>query len=85
MITETQTRIIVLQLTDELTEQLQPFLAGLGVTITSLQLTMRVEVYVSLTERVGSTLDYEVRWQPNKYDSEIARHVVYNQAGTVVG
>jgi len=33
MITETQTRIIVLQLTDELAEQLQPFLAGLDITM----------------------------------------------------
>ena len=35
MITETQTRIIVLQLTDELLTQLQPFMAGLDITATA--------------------------------------------------
>ena len=34
MITETQPRVIVLQLTDELFAQLQPFLAGLDITAT---------------------------------------------------
>ncbi len=34
MITETQTRVIVLQLTDDLLTQLQPFMAGLEITTT---------------------------------------------------
>ncbi len=34
MITETQTRIIVLQLSDELLTQLRPFMAGLDITST---------------------------------------------------
>lgn len=33
MITETQTTIIVLQLSDELIAQLQPFLTGLDITV----------------------------------------------------
>ncbi len=76
MITETPTRMIVLQLTNELVEQLQPFLAGLDITIApsvepNLQrLTMRAEVYEALVERVGSTLDYNVRWQPNEYEPD---------------
>ncbi len=70
MITETQTRIIVLQLTNALFAQLQPFLAGLDITActaehTTQRLTMRSEVYELLAERVGGALDYEVRWQPN--------------------
>jgi len=72
MITETPTRIIVLQLTNELVKQLQPFLAGLDFTActaehTTQRLTMRSEVYELLAERVGGALDYEVRWQPNEY------------------
>ena len=71
MITETPTRMIVLQLTDELTEQLQPFMAGLDITDTAAQrLTMRAEVYEALAERVGSALDYDVRWQPNEYEPD---------------
>jgi len=72
MITETQTRMIVLQLTVELAEQLQPFLAGLDISACTAEhatqrLTMRSEVYELLAERVGSALDYEIRWQPNEY------------------
>jgi hypothetical protein len=72
MITETQTRIIVLQLTNALFAQLQPFLAGLDITActaehTTQRLTMRSAVYELLAERVGGALDYEVRWQPNEY------------------
>jgi len=71
MITETQPRVIVLQLTDELLAQLQPFLAGLDIITTATQrLTMRVEVYEALVERVGSALDYDVRWQPNEYEPD---------------
>src|SRR6266545_2281657 len=87
MITETQTRVIVLQLTDELLTQLQPFMAGLDITIAphnkgasqevfarveqrGQRLIMRVEVYVALAERVGSALDYDVRWQPNEYEPD---------------
>jgi hypothetical protein len=82
MITETQTTIIVLQLTDELLAQLHPFMAGLGISITPnaacggqaeqqhLRLTMRAEVYELLVERVGSALDYDVRWQPNEYEPD---------------
>ena len=75
MITETQTRIIVLQLTNELFAQLQPFLAGLEITActaehTTQRLTMRSEVYEMLAERVGGALDYEVRWQPNEYEPD---------------
>ena len=33
-------------------------------------LIMRAEVYETLTERVGDTLDYDVRWQPNAYESD---------------
>jgi hypothetical protein len=77
MITETQTRVIVLQLSDELLAQLQPFLAGLDITTTAhkvepstQRLTMRGEVYAALAERVGSALDYDVRWQPNEYEPD---------------
>ena len=77
MITETQTCMIVLQLTDKLLAQLQPFMTGLDITATAhtvehaaQRLTMRVEVYEALAERVGSALDYDVRWQPNEYESD---------------
>src|SRR6266540_3621085 len=83
MITETQTRIIVLQLTDELLAQLQPFMAGLDITATAYgagadqqvahyqqRLSMRSEVYEMLAERVAGALDYEVRWQPNEYEPD---------------
>jgi hypothetical protein len=82
MITETQTAIIVLQLTDELAEQLHPFMAGLQISITPhaacsaqaeeqrLRLAMRAEVYEVLAERVGSALDYDIRWQPNEYEPD---------------
>ena len=71
MITEPQTAIIVLQLTDELLAQLQPFLTGLDITtIATQRLTMRVEVYEALVERVGGALDYDVRWQPNEYEPD---------------
>jgi len=82
MITE-QTRIIVLQLTDELLAQLQPFLAGLDITATAhregayqkvehhqQRLSMSAEVYEALAERVGSALDYDVCWQPNEYEPD---------------
>jgi len=84
MTTETQTRVIVLQLTDELLAQLRPFMAGLDIAIAprnkgasqevfalvEQRLIMRVEVYVALAERVGSALDYDVRWQPNEYEPD---------------
>ena len=70
MTTETQPHMIVLQLSDELVAQLHPFLAGLEITITAQRLSMRVEVYAALAERVGSALDYDVRWQPNEYEPE---------------
>ena len=77
MITETQTRIIVLQVTDALFAQLQPFMTGLDITTTALgverstqRLTMHGEVYDALAERVGSALDYDVRWQPNEYEPD---------------
>jgi hypothetical protein len=77
MITETQTRIIVLQLPDELIAQLQPFMAGLDIIATAdkveqytQRLTMRGEVYAALAERVGTALDYDVRWQPNEYEPD---------------
>ena len=31
---------------------------------------MRGEVYEVLAERVGGTLDYDVRWQPNEYEPD---------------
>ena len=31
---------------------------------------MRSEVYEALAERVGSALDYDVRWQPNEYEPD---------------
>ena len=83
MITETQPRVIVLQLTDELLTQLQPFMAGLDIIATApgagadqqvaqhqQHLSMRSEVYEILAERVGSALDYEIRWQPNEYEPD---------------
>jgi hypothetical protein len=79
MITETQTSIIILHLTDELLARLHPFMVGLGIHVTphstrgeqhELRLTMRAEVYAALVERVGSTLDYDVRWQPNEYEPD---------------
>jgi hypothetical protein len=71
MTTETQARIIVLQLTDELLAQLQPFLAELDITATATQcLTMRGDVYATLAARVGGALDYEVCWQPNEYEPD---------------
>ena len=87
MITETQTRIIVLHLTGELLTQLQPFMAGLDIAIAphnkgasqeafahveqrGQRLTMRGEVYEALAERVGSALDYDLRWQPNEYEPD---------------
>jgi len=83
MITETQTRVIVLQLTDELIAQLRPFMAGLDITATAhgegayqkvehhqQRLSMSSEVYEMLAERVGGALDYEVRWQPNEYEPD---------------
>ena len=66
MITETQTCLIVLQLTDELLAQLQPFLDGLDIAITAQRLAMRADVYEALVERVGDVLDYEIRWLPNE-------------------
>src|SRR5690349_15345725 len=73
MITETQTSIVILHLTDELFAQLQPFLAGLDITActaghTTQRLSMHGEVYVALV--VGSALDYDVRWQPNEYEPD---------------
>ena len=41
MITETQTHIVILHLTDELLAQLQPFMAGLDITTAHQCLTMR--------------------------------------------
>jgi hypothetical protein len=95
MITEHATRVIVLQLTDELLTQLQPFMAELDITATShsewayqevyeqghfagyepveqrrQRLTMRGEVYDALIARVNGVLDYDVRWQPNEYESD---------------
>lgn len=75
MTAETQPRMIVLQLTDKLLAQLQPFLAGLEITIHTAEcspqhLTIRAEVYEALAERVGDALDYDVRWQPNEYEPD---------------
>jgi hypothetical protein len=71
MITETQPYMVVLHLTDALLVQLQPFMAGLDITaIATQRLTMRAEVYEALAERVGSALDYDVRWQPNEYEPD---------------
>ena len=75
MITETQPYIIVLQLTDELLAQLQPFLAGLDITAceaghTTQCLTMPGDVHAALVERVGRALDYDIRWQPNEYEPD---------------
>jgi hypothetical protein len=33
-------------------------------------LTMRGDVYVALVDRVGTALDYDVRWQPNEYEPD---------------
>jgi hypothetical protein len=70
MITETQNCLIILQLDDELFAQLRPFLAGLDIAVAAQRLTMRADVYEALVERVGSALDYDVRWQPNEYERE---------------
>ena len=95
MITEQATRIIVLQLTDELLEKLRPYMQGLDITATPhsewanvevyehgrfagytkiehrrQRLTMRGEVYDALIAKVNGALDYEVRWQPNEYESD---------------
>ena len=95
MITEQATRIIVLQLTDEILERLRPFMEGLDIATTlhsewayqevyeqgqfagyeqvehsKQRLTMRGDVYDALIARVGSALDYEVRWQPNEYEPD---------------
>jgi hypothetical protein len=70
MITETQPCVSILQLTDALAEQLQPFLTGLDTTVAPPRLMMRSEVYEALAERVGSALDYDVRWQPNEYEPD---------------
>jgi hypothetical protein len=45
MITETQTRVIVLQLTDEMLTQLQPFMAGLDITTTPHREWAYLEIY----------------------------------------
>ena len=95
MTTELETRVIVLQLTDEMLEKLRPFMEGLDITLTlhsewayqevyahgqfvgyekaehrRQRLTMRGEVYDALIARVNGALDYDVRWQPNEYESE---------------
>ena len=33
-------------------------------------LTMRGDVYAALVDRVGTALDYDVRWQPNEYEPD---------------
>jgi hypothetical protein len=30
----------------------------------------RGDVYATLAERVGSALDYDIRWQPNEYEPD---------------
>jgi hypothetical protein len=73
MITETQPHMVVLQPTDALLAQLQPYLEGLDITATShreQRLTMRSEVYDTLVARVGDVLDYDVRWQPNEHEPD---------------
>src|SRR4051812_48602852 len=90
MITETQPHMIVLQLTDTLLAQLQPYLEELDITTIpqsesadraqvacdasigqhTQQLTMHGEVYAALVARVGSALDYDIRWQPNEYEPD---------------
>jgi hypothetical protein len=95
MTTETQTRVIVLQLSDDILAQLQPYLEGLDITATlhsewayqevyeqgqfagyekveqqRQRLTMGGEVYDALIARVNGALDYDVRWQPNEYESD---------------
>src|SRR6266545_7992078 len=51
MITETQTRVIVLQLTDELLTQLQPFMAGLDITIAPHNKGASQEVFARVEQR----------------------------------
>src|SRR5215213_11890967 len=70
MITETQTHIVILHLTDELLAQLQPFMAGLDITTAHQSLTMCGQVYEALAARVGSALDYDIRWQPDEYEPD---------------
>ena len=90
MITEPQSYMIVLQLTDTLLAQLQPYLEELDITTIpqresadraqvacdarigqhTQQLTMHGEVYAALVARVGSALDYDIRWQPNEYEPD---------------
>ena len=81
MITETQPCMIVLQLTDAQLAHLQPFMDGLDIIATApgadqqvaqhqQRLTLRSEVYELLAERVGSALDYEVRWRSNEYEPD---------------
>jgi hypothetical protein len=31
---------------------------------------MQGEVYAALVARVGSALDYDIRWQPNEYEPD---------------
>jgi hypothetical protein len=75
--------MIVLQLTEALLAQLQPFMVGLDITVSAhgqeayqtaahhqQRLSMSSKVYELLAERVGGALDYEVRWQPNEYEPD---------------
>jgi hypothetical protein len=50
--------------------QLRPFVTGLDIAVAAQRLSMRAEDYETLTERVGDALDYEVRWQPDEFESE---------------
>jgi len=34
------------------------------------RLTMRGEVYAALAARIGSALDYDIRWRPNEYEPD---------------
>jgi hypothetical protein len=90
MITEPQPHMIVLQLTDTLLTQLQPYLEELDITTIpqgesadgaqvacdarigqlTQQLIMCGEIYAALVARVGSALDYDIRWQPNEYEPD---------------
>ncbi len=70
MITETQTRVIVLQLTDEQLAQLQPFMAGLDIIATahnvehaSQRLTMRGDHRPNFTQILADGVDFERRTQ----------------------
>ena len=45
MITETQTRVIVLQLADEMLDKLRPYMEGLDITLTLHSEWANVEVY----------------------------------------